>query len=136
MKQMKMLTRDLEDTIDELHVTMEGILEEIGTQESIIEDAEACIEDLQHGEEDLRGELYDLERLKDERDVTGRKVGKTVRLSVVGGNYSVVRDPREKLRFSDEDYSALVLTDDGVWGCWDWYPHQDSILVFLTEVVE
>ena len=136
---MKMLTKDLEDRIDEIQKQINSMDDTISTQEDIIENAEACIEELTVRRNDLRGERNDLERLKTGRDVAGREAGSTKTLSMVNGKYSVVRDPREKFRFCvyppTPDSNSLVITDEGVWGCEDLYPHKDSELVFITEVV-
>jgi hypothetical protein len=133
---MKMLTKDLEERVDDLHDAVGDIDDTIDMQKSIIEDAEACVECLDERRWELVKERCDLESSKTECDATSRQVGETILLSTVLGGYSVVRDPREKLRFSNHDDNVFVITNEGVWGCRDLFPHKDSELVFLTEVVE
>lgn len=133
-----MLIKDLEVTLEELEEEIEKVEDEISAQESIIEDAEAYIEDFTNELDELKGERQDLEELKAERDIVGRAVGVVVRLEKITGKYSVVRDPHEKLGFYNHEPSfiSLVVTDEGVWGCQDLFPHKDSELTFLTGVVE
>jgi hypothetical protein len=129
----------LEGKIDQLNEEIEAKEERIDEQEGIIEEAEALSESLGDELSDLiqdRNELRELLRDEEFDTIYDVMFGES---KVLGRDLgwdkwcSVVRDPHEKLRFSDADFPVLVLMGDTVWGCEDYVPCQDSELIFLAE---